>query len=267
MLCFIGLASALLSGVLVVVAADDECLAQLETSRLTQAAQRTEFGIEGQSSAFRFSFTDPEVAAVTDNAAVLQQRVAKSSNTFLSTLTAPGVAQYLTAVKPCGIVLPHIHLRANELYTVIFGTMDAGISQENGAAQDITFEVAPGEVFVVPQGLVHYNHNSRCEPNLFTQTFSSADGGAINLVGALAALRDGSTAGAAAIEASGATGLNPGDLGSFALDAACLARCDLPASGAPGDGLQGLPPSLRAMLGLGPVSLGDQVVGMYGEDV
>lgn len=37
---------------------------QLETSRLTQSAQRGEFGVEGESSAFRFSFTDPVCAAV-----------------------------------------------------------------------------------------------------------------------------------------------------------------------------------------------------------
>lgn len=178
-----------------------------------------------------------------------------------------GVGQGVSLAEVCieGIVslLFHTHLDTGESTA---GTMDAGISQENGAAQDITFEVSPGEVFVVPQGLVHYNHNSRCEPNLFTQTFSSADGGAINLVGALGALRDGSAAGAAAIRASGAMDVEPSPLGSFALDAECLVRCGYPASGAPGDGLQDLPPSLRAMLGLGPVPEDDgDVEGAYGE--
>ena len=32
---------------------------QLETARLTQAAQRVEFGVEGDASAFKFSFSDP----------------------------------------------------------------------------------------------------------------------------------------------------------------------------------------------------------------
>ena len=32
---------------------------QLETARLTQAAQRDEFGVEGPESAFKFSFSDP----------------------------------------------------------------------------------------------------------------------------------------------------------------------------------------------------------------
>ena len=32
---------------------------QLETARITQAAQRVEFGVEGDASAFKFSFSDP----------------------------------------------------------------------------------------------------------------------------------------------------------------------------------------------------------------
>ena len=51
-------ASMLLSG----VAAQGGAAAaenQLETARLTQAAQRVEFGVEGEKSAFKFSFSDP----------------------------------------------------------------------------------------------------------------------------------------------------------------------------------------------------------------
>lgn len=39
-----------------VALASDE---QLETARVTQSTQRGEFGVEGDSSAFRFSFQDP----------------------------------------------------------------------------------------------------------------------------------------------------------------------------------------------------------------
>ena len=62
-----------------------------------------------------------DVTAVTDNEAVLQQRVTKGTNQFLSTLAAPGEAQFLTVLKPCSILLPHVHPRANEFYSVIFG--------------------------------------------------------------------------------------------------------------------------------------------------
>ena len=62
-----------------------------------------------------------DVSAVSDNAAVLQQRVTKGTNPFLSTLAEPGEAQFLSVLKPCGILLPHTHQRANEFYSVIFG--------------------------------------------------------------------------------------------------------------------------------------------------
>jgi oxalate decarboxylase/phosphoglucose isomerase-like protein (cupin superfamily) len=191
-----------------------------------------------------------EVNAVTDNAAVLQQRVTKGTNQFLATLAEPGESQFLTVLKPCSILLPHTHQRANEFYSVIFGIMDAGIAQESGAAQDITFDVNPGEVFVVPQGLLHHNHNAQCTPNAFLQSFTSSDPGALNVIGALAAMGAGSDAGAAAIAASGADLVEASAESAFALDQACLKRCGSPATGAPGDGLADLPDDFRALFRL-----------------
>ena len=130
------------------------------------------------------------------------------------------------------------------------GIMDAGISQENGAAQDITFDVNPGEVFVVPQGLMHHNHNRQCFPNVFLQSFTSSDPGALNVIGALAALGEGSEAGAAAIAASGAESIMPSPQGAFALDQACLKHCGFPKTGAPGDGLRDLPKDFQVLFGL-----------------
>jgi hypothetical protein len=60
--------------------------------------------------------------ALTDNAAALQQRVTVANNPFLATLAAPGEAQFLTAQKPCSILLPHNHQKANEFYSILFGT-------------------------------------------------------------------------------------------------------------------------------------------------
>ena len=135
--------------------------------------------------------------------------------------------------------------------------MDAGISQENGAVQDITFDVGPGQVFVVPQGLLHHNHNDQCFPNVFLQSFTSSDPGALNVIGALAAMRDGSDAGEAAIIASGAELVEASPQGAFALDRACLKRCGFPATGAPGDGLSDLPQDFKALFGLDRQAIDD----------
>lgn len=128
--------------------------------------------------------------------------------------------------------------------------MDAGIAQENGAAQDITFDVNPGEVMVVPQGLLHYNHNAQCHPNVWFQTFTSSDPGALSVTGALAALADSGDAGAAAIVASNADGVMASPQGAFALDQVCLKRCGFPETGAPGDGLKDLPDEFKVLFGL-----------------
>lgn len=103
---------------------------------------------------------------------------------------------------------------------------------------------------MVPQGLLHFNHNQQCFPNVFFQSFNDADPGALNVIGALAALGDNKPNGAAAIVASGADGVMASPQGAFALDQACLKRCHFPPEGAPGDGLHDLPDAFRAMFGL-----------------
>jgi hypothetical protein len=130
------------------------------------------------------------------------------------------------------------------------GTMSAGIAQENGALQNITININPGEVFTAVQGLLHYNHNQKCIPNAFFQSFDSADPGALNVIGALAAFGSAGTDGAAAILASTAEGVKASPQGAFALDQACLKRCGFPATGAPGNGLAKLPKVLRVLFGL-----------------
>lgn len=54
------LAMSLLGG----AAAQGGGINQCETARLTQAAQRAEFGVEGDTSAFKFKFSDPVCSAV-----------------------------------------------------------------------------------------------------------------------------------------------------------------------------------------------------------
>ena len=114
-------------------------------------------------------------------------------------------------------------------------------------AQNITFSVSPGEVFIAPQGLMHYNHNQECHGLAFLQFFNSNDAAALNVINALAALGmvpDGK----AAIRASTAEGVKKSDFGAFALDHACLKRCHLPATGAR-DGFVGVGHGIKALFG------------------
>jgi oxalate decarboxylase/phosphoglucose isomerase-like protein (cupin superfamily) len=215
--------------------------AQLTTARLREPQQRALF--QPLADQFKLRFAAATGAFRVDNAAALTLQVDKGAQPFLSTLPAPGSAQFLTALKPCGIVAPHIHLRATEIYSVIYGTLNAGIAQENGAAQNITFTVAPGEAVVVPQGLLHAQTNSQCSSVALFQSFNNADPGSLTMGNALAAL------GAVSPGLLGATNIQATStgLGAFALDAQCLQRCNLPSNGGT---LDDLPENIKVMFGL-----------------
>jgi len=214
---------------------------QLETPRLREAQQRALF--QPLENNFKLSFAASTGGFRIDNGAALQLQIDKAAQPFLSTLPYPGSAQFVTALKPCGILTPHVHQRATEIYTVIYGTMNGGVAQENGAAQNITFTVLPGELMVAPQGLMHFNANYQCSSLAFLQSFNNADPGALSVGNALAAL--GGVA-PGLLGASNIQATNTG-LAAFALDAQCLQRCGLPSNGG---NLNDLPDSIKAVLGL-----------------
>ena len=79
-------------------------------------------------------------------------------------------------------------------------------------------------------------------PQVFIQMFNSADGGVINVINALAALKavDNST-----ISSSSAGGIMASPQNAFSLDQQCLQRCGL---GASGGGLAGLSQEMQVGL-------------------
>lgn len=221
---------------------------QLETPRNPKQTQRKEFPLVGEESSFKFNYVQDGMTV--NNEAVLQRQVTKAQQPFLSTLSDNGQAQFLTVLKPCGIILPHVH-HSSEFYSIMFGEMTGGVAQENGALQNITIKIGVGEVFIAPRGLLHFNLNQECVPNAFFQSFDSADPGpALNVIGALAAFNAAGGDGAAAMVASNAASVTASKQMAFGLDPACLKRCGFPATGAPPDGLQKLPKVLRKLFGI-----------------
>lgn len=144
---------------------------------------------------FRPLVMSAQATSKIDNAAVVQLQGDKAGFPLLSTLPNTGSSVFLTALKPCGILLPHVHQRATEIYTVLSGmltvesrigrwspacswylglflacsvilrvcsqsagTMTCGIAEENGGRQDLTFETKPGQAFVAPQGDDTHNY-------------------------------------------------------------------------------------------------------------
>jgi hypothetical protein len=92
-----------------------------------------------------------EPPAKVDNGAVLQLQVTKANNPFLATLTEPGEAQFLTVLKPCGILLPHVHQRATEFYSILFGAR----SLASSARLSVCWQPHVGRCVITFQALVH----------------------------------------------------------------------------------------------------------------
>ncbi|KAL2225877.1 UNVERIFIED_CONTAM: putative germin-like protein 2-1 [Sesamum indicum] len=60
---------------------------------------------------------------------------------------------------PMGVIPPHFHPRANEILTVIEGSLEVGLVTSNPDNRLITKTLQKGYVFVFPVGLVHFQRN------------------------------------------------------------------------------------------------------------
>ncbi|KAG8472159.1 hypothetical protein CXB51_036158 [Gossypium anomalum] len=94
-----------------------------------------------------------------------------TSNTFGSTVTPVNVAQ-MPGLHTLGISMvridyapngglnpPHTHPRASEVLVVLEGTLHVGFVTSNPDNRLISKVLYPGEVFVFPVGLIHFQYN------------------------------------------------------------------------------------------------------------
>lgn len=95
----------------------------------------------------------------------------------MQSLTGEGLSMALLTLEPCGINLPHHHLRASEMIYVIEGSiLRSGLAEENGG-RTLVHDIEAGEVTFYPQGLVHYQQNLGCDTVTFLAAFSHDDPG------------------------------------------------------------------------------------------
>jgi oxalate decarboxylase/phosphoglucose isomerase-like protein (cupin superfamily) len=117
---------------------------------------------------------------------------------FLSTINnfpalgATGLAGAVGFVNPCGLNTPHWHPRANELLTVVQGTLIGALVLENdsgfgnvvggpapviGPLPQINTTLSNYTGMLFPKGLVHWQFNPECEPAVFVAGFDNPDPG------------------------------------------------------------------------------------------
>ncbi|PWA88289.1 germin-like protein 2-1 [Artemisia annua] len=98
------------------------------------------------------------------------QRMGNTSNAVGSNVTAVtvnelaglntfGISMARIDFAPWGLNAPHTHPRSTEILTVIEGSLLVGFVTSNTENRLITKVLQKGDVFVFPQGLIHFQQN------------------------------------------------------------------------------------------------------------
>ena len=74
-------------------------------------------------------------------------------------LNTPGISIARIDYAPWGINPPHTHPRASEILTVLEGSLEVGFVTSNPENRLISKVLWKGDVFVFPEGLVHFQRN------------------------------------------------------------------------------------------------------------
>ena len=71
---------------------------------------------------------------------------------------------------------PHTHPRATEILYLVNGEMETGFIEENGA-RFVQNSLTKGQGALFPQGSIHYQINTGCDPLLFVAALNDEDPG------------------------------------------------------------------------------------------
>ncbi|KAL3683819.1 hypothetical protein R1sor_001841 [Riccia sorocarpa] len=95
-------------------------------------------------------------------------------------LTGLGVGVTLLEYRPKTVNPPHTHPRGTELLFVLSGSLDVGVVDSANKLYSAT--ISKGDLFVFPQGLVHFQINkSAKKPARAISAFGSSNAGTISL--------------------------------------------------------------------------------------
>ncbi|KAM3345777.1 hypothetical protein ACQJBY_020359 [Aegilops geniculata] len=97
-------------------------------------------------------------------------------------LNTLGISLARIDYAPLGENPPHTHPRATEILTVLEGTLYVGFVTSNPENKLFSKELRKGDVFVFPQGLVHFQFNPNpYKPAVAIAALSSQNPGAITI--------------------------------------------------------------------------------------
>jgi len=157
--------------------ATSDLIAQLRAA--DSAVQRNQILAAGGNSSFAFDFSNPPSAAVVSSPAGKLVQATGSTAPFLTDINA---AMAVVVVEPCGLILPHLHPRADEFVIVIEGELYTQFIAETGAVL-IENELKTLGATLLPKGSIHLEYNPTCQPATFVAAFNNNDPG-VSFVGA-----------------------------------------------------------------------------------
>ncbi|EAY96868.1 hypothetical protein OsI_18787 [Oryza sativa Indica Group] len=102
-------------------------------------------------------------------------------------LNTLGASAARVDVAPGGVFPPHYHPRASETAVVLVGAVYFGFVTSYPDSRVVAKVLRRGDVFAVPQGLVHFLHNNGSEPAALYASLSSQNPGLVLVADALLA--------------------------------------------------------------------------------
>ncbi|KAF8029089.1 hypothetical protein BT93_E1687 [Corymbia citriodora subsp. variegata] len=177
-ICFLGL-------VFVLAAADqsplqDFCVAQAGSSVLVNGLPCKD---PQTVQANDFSFRGLHLPGNTSNP--VGSKVTPVTATQLPGLNTLGISLARIDIAPWGINPPHTHPRATEILLVLEGTLEVGFITSNPDNRLISKILQKGDVFVFPQGLIHYQRNTGYGNAVAIAALGSQNPGVITIANAV----------------------------------------------------------------------------------
>ncbi|KAF8034081.1 hypothetical protein BT93_C0380 [Corymbia citriodora subsp. variegata] len=129
-----------------------------------------------------FSLSGLHLPANTSNA--VGSKVTPVFVAQLPGLNTLGISMARIDYAPWGINPPHTHPRATEILVVLEGTLEVGFVTSNPDNRLVSKVLQKGDVFVFPQGLVHFQRNSGSMNAVAIAALSSQSPGVITVANA-----------------------------------------------------------------------------------
>ncbi|KAM7530391.1 hypothetical protein LguiB_033801 [Lonicera macranthoides] len=100
-------------------------------------------------------------------------------------LNSFGISMVRIDYAPMGINPPHTHPRATEILTVVEGSLEVGFVTSNPGNNLFSKVLKKGDVFVFPEGLVHFQRNAGHNSAVAIAALSSQNPGVITIANAV----------------------------------------------------------------------------------